>query len=197
MPTFLNDDWFSGNISNFVATTKYLGTINSILEIGSNEGRSSCWMLANMLSPTGEFTCIDPFVSKRALSAFDFDEIIEDRTLENRFRANINEVKKNTQSVRIKPTLSFLGLAELIVERNQYDFIYVDGSHTAEEVLADVVMSFGLLRKGGIMIMDDYLWNHVPEGLDRPKMSIDSFINMFARKLDIKALNYLDIIQKK
>jgi hypothetical protein len=28
-------------------------------------------------------------------------------------------------------------------------------------------------------------------------MSIDSFINMFARKLDIMALNYQVIIQKK
>jgi predicted O-methyltransferase YrrM len=95
------------------------------------------------------------------------------------------------------PDLSFYALAELITQKQQYDFIYVDGSHTAEESLADVVMAFGLLKKGGIMIMDDYLWDHVPDHLDRPKMAIDSFINMFIRKIEIRAINYQMIIRKK
>lgn len=173
-----------------------MGPASRILEIGSNEGRSTCWMLENMLDDNGEITCIDPFVHS-PLSAFDFDINNEDRSLETRFRTNVNEVKKLGQTINVMADLSFYALAELIVQKQQYDFIYVDGSHTAEESLADIIMSFGLLKKGGVMILDDYLWDHPTEHLDRPKMSIDSFINMFIRKIDILAQNYQVILRKK
>jgi predicted O-methyltransferase YrrM len=192
-----SQDWFSHNIPNFSIIKTLLGSTPSrILEIGSFVGLSTCWMLENLLAPDGEITCIDPFV-KSPLSAFDFDVNLEDRELENRFRTNTNLTKKKTQTITVMPDLSFYALAELITQKQQYDFIYVDGSHTAEESLADVVMAFGLLKKGGIMIMDDYLWNHVPDHLDRPKMAIDSFINMFIRKIEIRAINYQMIIRKK
>jgi hypothetical protein len=42
--------------------------------------------------------------------------------------------------------MSFPALAQLIVDKRQYDFIYVDGSHNADDALADAVMCFGLLR---------------------------------------------------
>jgi predicted O-methyltransferase YrrM len=195
MPTF-SHDWFSHNIPNFIGVKEFLGPANRILEIGSNEGRSTCWMLENMLSDDGEITCIDPFVHT-PLSAFDFDVNNEDRALETRFRTNVNSLKKPGQTITVMPDLSFYALAELIVQKQQYDFIYVDGSHTAEESLADIIMAFGLLKKGGVMILDDYLWDHVPDHLDRPKMSIDSFINMFIRKIHILAQNYQVIIRKK
>jgi len=195
MPNF-TQDWFSHNIPNFQGVMQFTGPVNSILEIGSFEGRSTCWMLDNLLTDTGTITCIDPFV-RSPLSAFNFDINTEDRTLENVFLSNTSEVCKPGQTINLMPDLSFNALAELIVQKQQYDFIYVDGSHTAEESLADVIMAFGLLRSGGVMIMDDYLWDHVPQHLDRPKMSIDSFINMFIRKIDILAINYQVIIRKK
>jgi predicted O-methyltransferase YrrM len=196
MPNF-SHDWFSHNIPNFNGVKQFMGDPpKRILEIGSNEGRSTCWMLENMLADDGEITCIDPFVHS-PLSAFDFDANNEDRALETRFRTNVNSVKKAGQSITVMPDLSFYALAELIVQKQQYDFIYVDGSHTAEESLADIIMAFGLLKKGGVMILDDYLWDHPTEHLDRPKMSIDSFINMFIRKINILAQNYQVIIGKK
>jgi predicted O-methyltransferase YrrM len=195
MPNF-SHDWFSHNIPNFNGVKQYVGSVNRILEIGSNEGRSTCWMLENMLDKDGSITCIDPFVHS-PLSAFDFDVNNEDRALETRFRTNVDSVKKSGQTITVMPDLSFYALAELIVQKQQYDFIYVDGSHTAEESLADIIMAFGLLKKGGVMILDDYLWDHPAEHLDRPKMSIDSFINMFIRKINILAQNYQVIIGKK
>jgi predicted O-methyltransferase YrrM len=195
MPNF-SHDWFSHNIPNFTGVKQYMSSVNRILEIGSNEGRSTCWMLENMLDEDGSITCIDPFVHN-PLSAFDFDINNEDRALETRFRTNVNSIKKAGQTITVMPDLSFYALAELIVQKQQYDFIYVDGSHTAEESLADIIMAFGLLKKGGVMILDDYLWDHPTEHLDRPKMSIDSFINMFIRKINILAQNYQVIIGKK
>ena len=40
----------------------------------------------------------------------------------------------------------------------KYDFIYIDGSHKAEEVLDDCVSSWKILNKGGLLILDDFFW---------------------------------------
>ena len=47
------------------------------------------------------------------------------------------------------------------LEKETYDIIYVDGDHAAEAAFKDGVNSFPLLKTGGIMIFDDYLWNGV------------------------------------
>jgi predicted O-methyltransferase YrrM len=199
MPHFTSD-WFSNNaLVNFDYITNYLNKekqINSILEIGSHEGRSACWMLENMLSDTGTMTCIDPFAD-RPVTAFAEDSIPEDRTIETRFRANIAEVKGANQTVNVMVDLSFSALAQLIVDKQQYDFIYVDGTHHADEVLADAVMCFGMLQSGGVMLFDDYLWEDDPRHLGRCKASIDAFVNMFYDRLKLGLVNYQLAIVKK
>ena len=93
--------------------------------------------------------------------------------------------------------LSYYSLADLIAQRKTFDFIYVDGSHQADATLTDACMCFGLLNPTGFMLFDDYLWNHVPNVLDRGKMSIDAFVNMFLPNIDIVNINYQFLIQKK
>ena len=149
-----------------------------------------------MLSDTGTMTCIDPFAD-RPVTAFAEDSIPEDRTIENRFRANIAEVKGANQTVNVMVDLSFPALAQLIVDKQQYDFIYVDGTHHADEVLADAVMCFGMLQSGGVMLFDDYLWEDDPRHLGRCKASIDAFVNMFYDRLKLGLVNYQLAIVKK
>ena len=43
--TFFTADWFSYAVENFKEIKRIMGSANSILEIGSHEGMSSCWML--------------------------------------------------------------------------------------------------------------------------------------------------------
>ena len=200
MPQF-SSDWFTNALVNFDYIKTYLikeeKAINDILEIGSHEGRSSCWMLENMLTDTGTMTCIDPFAD-RPVTAFSYDSIPEDRSIENLFRANTAEVKKPGQTLEVVANMSFHALAQLIVDKRQYDFIYVDGSHNADDALADAVMCFGLLRPGGVMLFDDYLWeDDVSAYLGRPKQSIDAFVNMFYHRLKLGLVNYQLAIVKK
>jgi predicted O-methyltransferase YrrM len=70
-----------------------------------------------------------------------------------------------------------------------FDLIYVDGSHTAPDVLVDAILGFQLLRKDGVLIFDDYLWSmetspHA-DPLNTPKLAIDMFTTIFARKLRV------------
>jgi hypothetical protein len=193
---FFTADWFSNGLINFEYVKQQMGTLpQSILEIGCHEGRSTCWMLENFLAGNGTITCIDPFAND-PLSAFRNERPPENRIIEQIFCHNTSLAKGPDQTIRLMPTLSFYALAELITENKQFDFIYVDGSHSADEVLADAVMAFGLLKKNGYMIFDDYLWKNAVESLDRPKMSIDAFVNMFQKHIDVKTINYQYVIQK-
>lgn len=193
---FFTADWFSNGLINFEYVKSQVEALpTSILEIGCHEGRSTCWMLENLLAENGTITCVDPFANE-PLSAFRNEHPPENRIIEQIFCHNTGLVKAPTQTIRLMPTLSFYALAELIVQQQQFDFIYIDGSHSADEVLADAVMAFGLLKKNGYMIFDDYLWKDAVESLDRPKMSIDAFVNMFQKHIDIKMINYQYIIQK-
>lgn len=82
-------------------------------------------------------------------------------------------------------------LAQLLVQgaRGYFDLVYIDGSHEAPDVLADAVLAFRLLRTGGVMIFDDYLWAEaLPGGVDPircPKPAIDAFLNLYCRKMEL------------
>jgi len=193
---FFTADWFTNGLINFEYAKAQMETPpESILEIGCHEGRSTCWMLENLLAEAGTITCIDPFANE-PLSAFRNERPPENRIIEQIFCHNTDLAKKPDQTIRLMSTLSFYALAELITENKQFDFVYVDGSHSADEVLADAVMAFGLLKKNGYMIFDDYLWQAATDSLDRPKMSIDAFVNMFQKQIEIKLINYQYVIQK-
>jgi len=193
---FFTADWFTNGLINFEYVKSRMDKPpESILEIGCHEGRSTCWMLENLLTSNGSITCIDPFANE-PLSAFRNEHPPENRIIEQIFRHNTDLARQPEQTIRLMPTLSFYALAELITENKQFDFVYVDGSHSADEVLADAVMAFGLLKKNGYMIFDDYLWMVAVDSLDRPKMSIDAFVNMFQKHIEVKMINYQYIIQK-
>lgn len=190
-------DWFTYAIDNFEIVKKaFLVDIDQILEIGSHEGRSASWILQNMLGDQGTLTCIDPFAN-HDINPFRDETYAIDEDVFRRFQANVGEAKKPNQTVNILRGTSYYALAGLISQRKTFDFIYVDGNHQADATLADACMCFGLLKPGGYMLFDDYLWDHLPDVLDRGKMSIDAFVNMFLPNINISSIGYQFLIQKK
>lgn len=193
---FFTADWFSNGVVNFEFVKNHADSkLDSILEIGSHEGRATCWMLENLLAEDGTITCIDPF-GNTPLNAYKNDALPDQRIIQDIHRHNTDLAKKPGQKVEVMPVMSYHGLAQLIVDRREFDLIYVDGSHCSDAVLADATMAFGLLKKEGYMIFDDYLWNESPDVLDHPKASIDAFVNMFRKHIAIGMINYQYVIQK-
>lgn len=85
---------------------------------------------------------------------------------------------------------SSYALSKLIFNGNSvFDFIYIDGSHQAPDVLMDALMCFELLKMGGVMVFDDCIWNEgLPGGVDPlrcPKIAIDAFTTIFSRKIKL------------
>jgi len=187
-----SQDWFSHNIPNFEFCIKALQSKQDFLEIGCFEGRASVWMLQNGLDPDGRLVCIDTFQGSEEHEKMGLDLGDLFRT----FFENVNEAKSWNQKVRAIQSKSYDGLATLIAEKEQFDFIYVDGSHTAPDVMTDACMAFGLLKKGGIMLFDDYLWGDVPGVLHRPKLAIDLFVTLFSEQSQLFMLGYQLAIRK-
>jgi predicted O-methyltransferase YrrM len=193
---FFTADWFSNAVVNFEFVKAHADQkLSSILEIGSHEGRATCWMLENLLAENGTITCIDPF-GNLPLNAYTNDDLPEQLIIQDIHKHNTDLAKSPTQTVEVMPVMSYHGLAQLIVDRREFDLIYVDGSHCSDAVLADATMAFGLLKSGGFMIFDDYLWRESLDVLDHPKMSIDAFVNMFQKHISIGMINYQYVIQK-
>ena len=198
MPTF-DTDWFSYAIPTFQGIRAHMGPVPRILEIGCYQGRATCWMLEHMLADTGTMTVVDPFCDAdltpwsadpvRAHGDYNPDRLAL-------FQANVAEVQQPGQTLDLQVGRSYRILADLVAQAREYDFVYVDGNHSAGPVMADAVLAFGMLRPGGIMLFDDYLWDHDPDWLQRPKMSIDAFVNMYQPYLRQIISNYQLAIQR-
>ena len=110
-------------------------------------------------------------------------------TLRKRFEANIATVKSPAH-VEIREGFSLPQLAKLIAEGYQrFDFISIDASHQAPDVLGDAVLGFELLKPGGVMAFDDYIWSPMRPGTENPlllpKAAIDAFTTLFSQKIRI------------
>ena len=61
---------------------------------------------------------------------------------------------------------SDLELSKLLAsgKAGYFDFIYIDGSHQAPDVLLDALLGFKLLRTNGVIAFDDYVWRESAGG---------------------------------
>ena len=160
----LESDWFSMRIPVFQEhLSKYKDLQCNFLEIGSYEGRSAIWMLENVLThPASTLTCID------AWSLFDIDKNAD---LYRNFLDNI-ELSGFKDKVTVYAVKSGIVLRGVLrpqfskSKRKQYDFIYIDGDHELPSPLEDAILSFPLLKVGGLLAFDDYSLDGIPACVD-------------------------------
>lgn len=184
-------NWFDAQVpvfDHFLSSYKGKNDLK-FLEIGSFEGKSTCWMLDNVLtSDDCKITCVDSWEGGSEHTDINMKDI------ESTFIANINNSK---EKIEILKGNSKDCLVSIQHRKNFYDFIYVDGGHTMKDVLTDLVLSFDLLKQGGIMAMDDYIWGTERPINQRPQKGIEAFIIGWSDELNVIHKNYQIWIQKK
>jgi len=156
------------------------------LEVGAYEGRSVMWMFTHVLTdPSSNATVIDIF--------YDMGVKGYSQDLRDRYDANIATVDATDRTETIVE-FSQIALRDLPVD--SYDIIYIDGSHFAPDVLEDAVLAQRLLKKGGVLIFDDYRWWVGAPKLGRPKAAVDTFVEFYNEQFEVLH-NGLQVILRK
>lgn len=177
MSKYTKPDWHAGHRPVWLSVVKPLLPSRPIrwLEIGSFEGRSAAWTLDNMLRSGDELVCVDIFSGAGYESRF--DESVCGRATKVKGRSG-----------------DYLRSAD-----GNFWAVYVDGSHDAPDVLLDAVLAWQLLEVGGVMIFDDYLFDHPPHMPMRvsPRVAIDGFLDAFCTHLSVLHKSRQVIVRKR
>lgn len=181
-------DWFSQHIPSWTRHLEvFKGKPIKALEIGSFEGRSSLWLMENILTnPKSKLTCVDIWENYPESDSLGFQVVGSFEKFQDNLEEYLDRVK----------TIKGSSFEEVPKLKDTFDFIYVDGDHTEVGCWTDAVNSFEKLNVGGIMIFDDYKWAD-REGTElHPKKAIDRFMNDYKDKITVEEIGYQVVVKK-
>lgn len=161
--------WFnSTNFEQCLAT--YKGKPNlKFLQIGVFTGDASVWLLKQILiDPSSVLIDVDTWEgspNEEMHMQMDFEDVYETYKKKVEPYDNVRSVRNNSSN--------FLKYQK----PDTYDFIYIDGDHTARVTYDDGIGAWNCLVPGGVLAFDDYHWG---DGLENqslaPRPGIDRFL---------------------
>jgi hypothetical protein len=169
------DDWTSDNFGIWSQIFDAHGSsFTEGLEIGSFEGRSAVFFLQYL--PRLRLTCVDLFEHTSEYFAKERPWV--------KFDNNLSKYAGRYEKIT---SLSANALAEFVSKNRKFDFIYIDGSHTRDDVFVDALLSWKLLNVNGVIIFDDYFWGWHFKPSERPKEAVEYFV--YSRLDELKILH--------
>ncbi|KAI0352755.1 glycosyl transferase [Trametes cingulata] len=186
-------DWFSFNMEIWRNLFKRVENPRPrVLEIGSWEGRSAVFLLTELCKDGGDIVCVDHF------------DLMQTAAGRERYRKLRHNLTLTGKPFRILDQFSVPALMTLLTEemsavRPGFDWVYVDGSHEADDTFLDGELAWRLARKGAVLVFDDYRWDKEPEdSMHHPKRGIDAFLALHKGEYTLLSseTQYQVIIQK-
>jgi predicted O-methyltransferase YrrM len=183
--------WFIHNIPIWepyiddLLSTLPVGRAPRALEVGSWEGRYAVYILTKMCNtPDSLLVCIDHFDLLGTVAA-------------------VHNLTLTGSPFRILDKFSIPGLMTLLNEESLankdggFDFVYIDGSHEADDTFLDAELAWRLTRQGGLIILDDYKWDMEPaSSMHHPARGIDAFITLHEGQFELLHKDYQVILRK-
>jgi predicted O-methyltransferase YrrM len=178
---------------------KYTNKEINVLEIGTYAGTSIIKILETL--PNSKGTVIDRWENYVEYDSTISHSIsieqtkkIKENNVEQIFYNNIKIA--NIKNINVLKGDSANILLNMIGDKNKkFDFIYIDGSHTLMDSYTDLLLSFNLLNQGGVIGIDDYVYN---KGivLDSPYIGVEHFMDKFKTKINVLDKDYRVFIEK-
>lgn len=189
-PSYPN--WFAQSAQGYFV--KYLSQLSAqedlkFLQIGAYTGDASVWMIDNILTgPGSSLTDVDTWGGS-------------EEGIHKTFNWNHLENTYDNKVSRYNNILKYKGTSKKFLSKktkSKYDFIYIDGDHTMDGVYLDATLSWPVLKTGGILAFDDYLWQHESGDIYKsPRLGIDKFLDENKDKIEIMEKSYQVWIRKK
>tara|TARA_Y100001958_G_C21181815_1_gene511535 strand:- start:584 stop:1291 length:708 start_codon:yes stop_codon:yes gene_type:complete len=179
----ISNDYFSMNAYSFYRHIKNINKINlNYLEIGSYEGNSAMFVSRNFTN--FKVYCVDNWHSTEEYGGQDFTKVEKNFDFNVREFSNIIKIKNNSDDFFLK-------------NKTFFDVIYVDGYHKDYQVLKDCKNSWHFLKKGGLLICDDYIWSFYKNVKENPCYSINKFLNEVFKEIKILEVSKSQIFIRK
>jgi len=164
--------WWSQNTSNS----------HHVLEIGSYEGRSAFVWANHMVPVATSLTLVD-------LGPFGHFPGFEGRCA--LLERNIRPTDSLTYGASAL-VLPFLAAERLEASAPDFGFVYIDGSHHADDVVLDLCYAYRMLAHGGVIVCDDYdysmqdlLDSHEARSAAAPRRGIHAFMALYGSELEV------------
>jgi glycosyltransferase involved in cell wall biosynthesis/predicted O-methyltransferase YrrM len=151
-----------------------------VLDVGGGDGCAACWLLDNVLThASAQITCIN----RLEITAQNQDSIhLEVRQPdEDGFGANLAKTNcpQKARTIVGNPQMILRSLIS-----NSYDLLYIHHAFSASDVLEIILLSWGLLKVGGMMILDHDEFNSSQKTTGKlSNVAIDAFLNIFNNKI--------------
>ena len=171
---FLKKNFFDKNIN--------------ILEIGTYEGGCAIYFLKYLKKSS--LQVVDTWSGE--FSKGTLDKNINFNTVENNFDYNTVNFKSRIKKYK-GSSQDFFNQRKK--DDENFDLIFVDGSHHYNDVINDANESWLVLKKGGIMIFDDFLWDAFAE--NSPIRAINEFYQKNKNEIKLHFIYHQLIIEKK
>lgn len=181
-------DYLKPNIQRILSLPNM--KIETVVELGVFQG----YFTFNM---TGIMAPNNPNYTHHAIDSFDTSDDLDEDVIaqaEKCFLSNLEnfEYSKNIIFHKNKSVDSLLDLATSYGFTGA-DLIYIDGAHTADVVLQDLVLSWNILDKGGVILCDDsggsWMYADKETGYKpvqkSPRLAVENFIQCFWDKIEI------------
>ena len=169
----ITTDYFSINTFYWKEILKIIPRDFKYLEIGSWEGNSALFILTNF--NVKNVVCVD---------------IWEDINFKDIQKSNYENYKKNIEEF-LNKVKTYKGTSDsfFLNQRENFDVIYIDGSHETDQVYKDIKNSWKVLNNKGVLICDDYFYGDIYKNPNNvPSIAINKFIKEETKNNSIKIL---------
>jgi predicted O-methyltransferase YrrM len=182
-------NWFDGQKYNFEIYLSHLQDKPNMrfLQIGVYTGDASVWLLDNILTGSGSVLIdVDTWKGSKEKEheAINFEDVF------NVYRTKTQHYDK---------VIHFVSTSKEFfksIKDSDFDFIYIDGDHTSEQVAEDAENAWKVLKPKGIMAFDDYMWGQDLPPHSTPRPAIDAFLEKYEGTYDLLTKEYQVWIQK-
>lgn len=162
---------------------EFVGEEVTMLQIGAFTGDASVWLAENILTHPGALLIdVDTWRGSDEDAHLGYDWSDVERTYKDKVAPHgervVHFVDTSDHFFSVEGRLPAM------------DFVYIDGDHSALQVLRDAINAFEVLRVGGILAFDDYEWISGKGRIFDPCVAINSFRHLFADYIEVLHVGY-------
>jgi predicted O-methyltransferase YrrM len=161
-----------------------------VLEVGTYTGISLIHIL--QLIPNSIGIGLDKWTNYDEIELLENMDQLE---IEASFYKNIKTAGLEERIQGIKGD-SYDVLFEMFKENRNFDFIYIDGSHLSFDCYSDLILSWKLLNRRGLLAIDDYLYNTEGAVVDSPFEGVNHFLKKHQHEIKLLHKGYRVFLQK-